>query len=151
MLKIIALGNILRGDDGIGPVVLQELSRLNSENFFELIDAGADAFILLEHMMQKEPLLIIDCARMGKPPGEVVIFSVEKSNFETADSAISTHGFSFAEIYRMAMTLGEVAPIIIIGVEPHRINFNEGLSEMVKKSIPLIINFIMGEAKKYAA
>ena len=150
-MKIISLGNILRGDDGIGPAILQELRDSNLGMDFELLDAGADAFFVLEYLIQKEPLLIIDCAQMGKEAGDFVIFPVEKSNFETLSSAISIHGFSFAEIYKMALSLGDVAPCTIIGIEPKSINFNEGLSDEVRRSIPLIINFIIGEAKKNAA
>ncbi len=151
MLKIISLGNILRGDDGIGPIVLQELEKKNIFQTTGLIDAGSDAFIILEHLTQKDPIIIIDCAKMGKNPGEYAVFSVEKSNFEMIGKTISIHGFSFAEIYKMAVGLGEVAPCRIIGVEPQSINFNETLSDEVKNSIPSILNYIIGEANNYAA
>ena len=150
MLKIISLGNMLRGDDGIGPIILQELERQNLGQTFNLIDAGSDAFILLEHLTQKDPVLIIDCAKMGKLPGEFAVFPVEKSNFEMVSKTISIHGFSFAEIYKMAITLGEVAPTRIIGIEPKSTNFNETLSNEVKSCIPSILNYIIGEANKHA-
>jgi hydrogenase maturation protease len=151
MLKIVALGNLLRGDDGAGPTIVQKLTALDLGTEIELFDAGADAFILLEYLMQKDPLIIIDCAQMGKNAGDYVVFPVKKSNFETLSSTISMHGFSFAEIYKMALALGDAAPCTIIGIEPKSINFNEGLSIEVEKSIPLIIKFIIEEAKKYAA
>ena len=151
MIKIISLGNTLRGDDGIGPAVLQELSKMNLGGNFELIDAGSDAFILLDHLTQKEPILLIDCAKMGENPGKFVVFPVEKSNFEALSNAIAIHGFSFAEIYKMAVMLGKAAPCTIIGIEPKTIAFNEPLSDEVKNSIPHIINYIIGEANSHAA
>ncbi len=151
MLKIISLGNMLRGDDGIGPAVLQELRKMDIEGSFKLIDAGADAFILLDHLTQDDPLLLIDCAKMGKKAGEITIFPVEKSNLATVSKIIAIHGFSFAEVYKMAASLGKTAPCTIIGVEPKTIAFNEPLSNEVRNSIPLIINFIIGEANKHAA
>ena len=64
MLKVIGLGNILRGDDGIGPAIIQNLEQ--SGNSFQIrpIDAGSDAFTVLDHLLGSEPVLIIDCARM---------------------------------------------------------------------------------------
>ncbi len=151
MIKIISLGNTLRGDDGIGPAVLQELAKTDTGEKFKLIDAGSDAFILLDHLTQTDPILLIDCARMGKNPGEIAVFSVEKSNIATVSKAIAIHGFSFAEIYKMAAALGKTAPCIIIGVEPKIITFNKPLSNEVRNSIPHIINYIIGEANSYAA
>ena len=38
----------------------------------------------------------------------------------------------------------------IIGIEPKEIEFNSGLSEEVKNSIPTVVKIVVEEAKRYA-
>ena len=80
MLKIISLGNELRGDDGIGPRVLEQLTKIKHPIPIRFINAGADAFIILEHLVDSDPVLLIDCAKMGKTPGSVNKFNVRETN-----------------------------------------------------------------------
>ena len=150
MLNVIGLGNFLKGDDAIGPIVIEKLSNSFDETELNLIDAGADAILVLDYLIGKDPVVIIDCAKMGKKPGEVVEFDVTEVNIGQVDNIFSLHGFSFGDVYKMATQMGPVAPCKIIAVEPKHINFNENLSNEVEASIPKIINMVTMEAKNYA-
>ena len=150
MLKVIGIGNALRGDDAIGPLVIEKLTGDKDSLPVILIDAGSDAFTMLEHLMESDPLLIIDCAKMGKKPGEIKMFNVDEASIAQAAKVISLHGFGFGDVYRMAKGMGEVAPCKIIGVEPKSIAFDTNLSDEVKNSIPKILNLINEEAHNYA-
>lgn len=150
MLNVIGLGNFLKGDDAIGPVVIEKLSRLFDKSQLNLVDAGADAISVLDYLLGKDPVLIIDCAKMGKVAGDVVEFDVNEANINLAYNTFSLHGFRFGDIYKMAKTIGQVASCKIIGVEPKHLNFNESLSSEVEASIPKIINIVKMEAKNDA-
>ena len=149
MLKVISLGNELRGDDSIGPAVVNELRTMDLPEPVMLIDAGADAFTVLEHLMADDPILLIDCAQMGKKPGEVIKFKVDNSNINTFEKSISLHGFSFGEMFKMAKQFGQMPNCSIIGIEPKSIEFGQKLSDEVKHSLPSIINMVIEEAKQY--
>ncbi len=150
MLKILGLGNVLRGDDGVGPKIISELQKKILPLPVNLIDVGSDAFTILEHLIDKDPVVIIDCAKMGKSPGEVARFKINKSNFKSVDSLISIHGFGFSDVFNMAESLGGAAECIIIGVEPKSVEVNTAFSEEVKNSFPLIIQMVIEEINKYA-
>ena len=150
MLKIIGLGNHLRGDDAIGLRVLQELRDIKLAAEVQLIEAGADAFSILEHLIDKEPVLIIDCALLGKEPGAFIKFDVTKAGLNKELQGISLHGFSFAEVYAMAKKIGPVAPCSVIAIQPKSVEFNKPLSVEVEKNIPLIIEIIEKETLRYA-
>ena len=129
MLKIIGIGNILRGDDGIGPHIISELKKENLHDPIELIDIGSDAFSIIDHFEQKQPVLVIDCAQMGEMPGKVIKFEVIDDNLKMLDKAISIHGFGFSDVYQMAKNLYENVQCTIIGIQPKSLEFNTGLSE----------------------
>jgi hydrogenase maturation protease len=149
MLKVIGLGNILRGDDGVGPFIIEKLHKSYMSLPIQLCDVGSDAFMILDHLLGEDPVVIIDCAKMGKNPGTVQKIVANDTDLLPLNVGMSLHGFSLAEIWQIARSMGAGGELAIIGVEPERINFNSGLSEVVKKSIPIIIKIIAEEACKY--
>lgn len=149
MLKVISLGNTLRGDDSVGPVVVDQLRNIDLPIPLTLIDAGSDAFTILEHLIEEDPVLIIDCAKMGKEPGQVKKINIDETAIQTIDKSISLHSFGFGEVYQMAKEIGDVAECKLIGVEPKSIEFGQELSDEVKASIPSIVNMVIEEANKY--
>lgn len=149
MINVIGIGNSLRGDDAIGPLVIEEIEKEPFENV-HFLNAGSDAFTVLDYLMGDQPVIIIDSARMGKNAGEVVTFNVNDVNIKQLSNSISLHGYGFADIYRIAEELGTVAPCTIIGVEPKYTDFNHDVSDEVKASVPKIINMIHLEAIKDA-
>lgn len=149
MLKVIGLGNELRGDDAIGPAIIRELAESNLPVALDLINAGADAFTLLEHLIGDSPVLIIDCARMGKRPGVVLKYNIKDARFKTIENSVSLHGFGFNEVLAMAVKMGKVADCTVIGVEPKTVEFGKELSDEVQASIPSIVQMVIEEAKSY--
>ncbi len=150
MLKIISLGNEWRGDDGIGPHLLAKLETLEYSIPVQFINAGSDAFVLLDHLTGNDPLIIIDCAQMGKEPGSVCTFRVNEVTIRSVDNAISLHGFSFGDMWKMARRLGTVAPCTIIGIQPRQIEFGQPLSGEVRSRIPHAIHCLQKEINNYA-
>jgi hydrogenase maturation protease len=150
MLKIISLGNELRSDDGIGPRIIEHIKDIKHPIPITFINAGADAFILLEHLVDSEPIILVDCARMGKEPGSVEKFKIGEANLKQANEMVSLHGFSLAEIVQLARNVGEIAPCTILGIEPETTELGEQLSEKVLESIPRVINLVSEEIEKYA-
>ena len=148
-MKVISLGNELRGDDSIGPAITAQLKQLDLPVPLDLIDAGSDAFTILDHLISNEPIIIIDCAKMNEVPGRVKKIKIDEASFEQADNAISLHGFSFAEVYKMSKNIGPVAECTLIGIEPKSLEFGSELSDEVKRSIPLVVKMVIEEAKKY--
>lgn len=149
MLKILGIGNTLRGDDGIGPVIIEELKKLDLPESIQLFDIGSDAFSIIDHFENKLPVLVIDCAQMDKKPGEIVKFKVKDENLPILDKAISIHGFGFSDVFKMAHSLYENVHCIFFGIQPKSIEFNTGLSKEIKSKIPLIVDMVIKETKKY--
>ncbi len=149
MLKVLGIGNTLRGDDGIGPSVIEELQKENLPESIQLFDIGSDAFSIIDHFENEHPVLVIDCAQMGKEPGEVVKFDVKDENLPILDKAISIHGFGFSDVYKMAKNLYENIQCTIIGIQPKSLEFNTGLSDEIKNKIPSIIKMVIEETNKH--
>jgi hydrogenase maturation protease len=150
MLKVIGIGNCLRGDDGIGSIVIERLRQEIGVLPVNLYDVGSDAFSVLEHLVASQPILIVDCAKMGEPPGTVKKMMINNASMKTIDKMVSLHGIGFAEVFQLARRMGAIAPCSLVGVEPKSVAFNTGLSKEVKEAIPKIINLVVEESHKYA-
>ena len=106
VLTIIGLGNILRGDDGIGPVIIEQLEGEIPPLKTKILDAGSDAFMVLEKLLEPGPVVVIDCAYMGEEPGQVRRIRVKDAGLLLEQFGLSMHGFSLAEVLKMAQSIG---------------------------------------------
>ena len=142
-MKIFAVGNSFFGDDGVGSVVL---NRIGEENLFpgaETWDAHTDALSLIDRFVPGELNVVIDAAEMGLQPGQVVGFGPDEVKMKIRSDHLSMHGFGLAEAFALAEQLGTMPEqMLIIGVEPERIEINCGLSPAVAEAVPQVIKII---------
>ena len=103
-LTVIGIGSRLRGDDAVGPLLIDKLAeQANSQ--LELIDAGSDALGILEYLDGRQDVIIIDACRMGRKPGTLVTFDPAQVDLILDGDPLSLHGLGLAEALRMAESL----------------------------------------------
>ena len=143
-LKVIAVGNDLYGDDGVGNAVLRALEQIPDMLDAELIDGATDALGLIDHFSDTDHVIIVDAAQMGEKPGTVKIFSKEEVKLKIKMDHLSVHGISLAETFDIAQAVDSLPEkITIIGIEPKNIGISQNLSDVVMQSIPEIVSNII--------
>jgi hydrogenase maturation protease len=130
---VLALGNPLRGDDGVGLAILETLASAKLPAGVDLLDggtAGLETAVLLEGYQR---LLILDAADFGAPPGSWRRFPYTPELFLTQTTMQGTlHDAGLAEALQLAEAIGFLpAEVLIFGVQPGMIGWEEGLSEEV--------------------
>ncbi len=144
VLKIIAVGNDLYGDDGIGVAVLETLASIPNIENVELVNGATDALGLIDHFKGVEHAVIIDAARMGEKPGTVKMFGREDVKMMIKMDNLSVHGISLAETFEIAEAVDSLpGKITIIGIEPKNIGISQNLSDLVTQSIPEVVSNII--------
>jgi hydrogenase maturation protease len=111
--RVIALGQAARGDDGVGPAVLDELHRRGVPADVELRHAP-DATAVLPLLETRTAVLIVDAA-VGPQPGEVI--ELEPDDLPGCGARpISSHGIGLGEVVALARSLdsGHISPSIRI-------------------------------------
>ncbi len=143
---ILGLGNPLLGDEGIGVRVVEELKGLELPDGVTVVEGGTAGLGLIGLMEGYQRVIIVDAADMGHPPGRVVRFTPLEARFKTAEAPLSLHQIGLGEVLALAEAL-EVAPaeLVIIGIQPSRIEGGVGLSPEVEGAIPQIIRIILDE------
>ncbi len=144
---IIGIGNVLRGDDGFGPLLIE---RIKDNVNAVCIDAGSAPENYAGKITKLKPdtILIVDAVHLGLKPGEYEILKKNDIN----KSGFTTHTLSpvmFIEYLEKEIN----ANIYIIGIQPENTSFGEEISgnvaETLKKLSESIIESVKGK-QEYA-
>jgi len=148
-ILVLAMGNPLRGDDGIGAAIIKTLS------VCERLPQGVtlmDGYVggLMNALLNREykRVIIVDAAMMGCIPGEWRRFKLEDARLESIDlhSVQTLHNASLAEVISLARVLRyELPEIIVYGIQPQEIDWSTGLSQPIRVIIPQVCNAILEE------
>ncbi|MBA7671106.1 Hydrogenase 3 maturation protease [subsurface metagenome] len=127
---IVGIGNTLKGDDGAGPSVCQQLRRAKVRA--ELIDAGNVPENYIQLIIKKAPqnLLIIDAIDFGASPGTIGIFKPEQLN----SSVFSTHVLSPRLFVDMVCQNIKV-DVYFVGIQPAQTQLGQSVSAKVNQAI----------------
>jgi hydrogenase maturation protease len=145
---ILGLGNPLRGDDGVGPRVVEELTRRSLPEGVTALDGGTGGLDLLRLMERSKRVVIVDAADVGREPGQYVRFTPDQVRLTGASSTLSLHHAGLSEVLTLADALGlDLPEMVIFGVQPAEIGWNEGLSPAVAATLSALADAVLEETK----
>ena len=92
-LLVVGCGNLLRGDDGVGPILVRHLWEGGVPSDVRLVDGGTAGMDVAFQMRGAERVIIVDACRTGAEPGTV--FKVPGPEVEDLPplSGLHTHSF----------------------------------------------------------
>ena len=123
---IVGIGNKLKGDDGAGPVVCEELQQAGIKA--EIIDAGTVPENYIQRIIKKAPrsLLIIDAIDFQAPPGTIEIFKPQQIN----STVISTHTLS-PRLFADMVSRNIKVDVYFVGIQPAHTRLGDSMSPQV--------------------
>jgi hydrogenase maturation protease len=147
-IKIIGVGQSLRGDDAAGLAAVrlwQEKYQVNIDRpniIVELVELpGVGLLGLLEGT---RTVILVDAVHSNTKAGTVHLFSDDQLEAFT-DGTGSVHGWGVAETLSLGRTLipsGMPEEILLIGIEAGDITLGESLSPEVESALPEAANLI---------
>lgn len=128
--RIVGLGNAMRGDDAVGPVVVRRLRELLPAA--DVLERSGEPADLLEVLGDGvEEVVLVDAVSSGAPPGEVHRFDASVVALPFAAGA-STHGLGLAETIELGRALGRLPPrLLVYGIEGRAFELGAPLSPEV--------------------
>jgi len=134
-ILVVGIGSILKGDDGIGPRLIDELEKEDIPSNVTLERGDLSGLDLLKFFPEFDRVIIIDAADMKEAPGALKVFSpleIKKSDF---NDNFSTHSMAFLETLTLAEELKIKSDIKIVGIQPKDISYNLSLSDLLESKI----------------
>jgi len=134
---ILGIGQVLKGDDGAGPLLCEKLSDKTSA---EIIEAGTVPENYIQSIVKKAPenLLILDAMDFEAEPGTVKVFFAEQLSL----AAFSTHTLSprlFIDLVRQQLDVN----VYLIGIQPAHLEFGQPLSPAVSVALDTLVNIFI--------
>jgi hydrogenase maturation protease len=133
---VVGLGSPLRGDDGVGPEVVRRLAEGGLPEDVDALDAGTGGVGLLDLLGRYDRAVVVDCARMGLPPGSVRSFRPDEARSRSGAERIGMHDVDPLAVIALGRELGMRLEVTLVGVEPERMEHEVGLSESVLAAVP---------------
>ena len=120
MRYLVGVGNVLAGDDGVGPRVVEQAVASGLDADVVAVDLSTDALSLVAYLgAETEALLVVDAARLGIAPGDYRIFSPDEVETHKELSGLTTHEGDVLRVVELARTAGyTIPPLAIMGIEP---------------------------------
>jgi len=149
-VAIIGIGNVLNGDDGIGPHVARLLAA--SYEFPEGVtceDFGTPGYELTTFIMDRDAVVLVDAVKLKGAPGEVHVVDKDELLKRPMPGVVSAHEPGVREALLNAQ-FNEVLPKVfkLIGVIPEQTESNATLSPVVRDAIPRAIKGVLMELEK---
>lgn len=152
MIKILAAGNYLMADDGVGIHILEKLEQMNMSDV-ELVNVGVGGLAILDYMEDTDHVIIIDAVRGGgEEPGSIYKFT-DKELPPANLFMMSLHDLSLVDTLRLGREIQpELMPknITILGVEVERVEgICTDLSPRVVAAIDGVIQLVFEEVQRF--
>jgi hydrogenase maturation protease len=140
IVLVLGVGSIIRGDDGFGVRVAEELQKRKLPANVKVVTAELRGLAHTEEIQQAGRVIIIDAIDARKPPGALVIFTPEQ--VRSLDTDASPHGVGMLGILKLLETLGHCPPVTIVGCRRGNALEGEILSSEVAAAVPKAVDLI---------
>lgn len=159
-ILVAGMGNILRGDDGFGIRVVDELSKNhNLGKEVDLYEAGIGGIGLVQELMNGyDALIVVDAVEKGAEAGTLFVLEPlenqsEIENIELHQSMVDMHYANPSKVLLMARALNVCPPkVLLVGCQPEYVDDAvEGLRPPVERAVPQAVKevlFLIDELKR---
>ncbi len=142
---VVAFGNPLRGDDGLGPAVAEALRQQALSPHVEVIDGGTAGLESALTFEGRSRIIVVNAADWGMAPGTVRKLTLTARELEKRPvHPNSLHAAGLMDALGLAAALGTLpAEVTLYGVQPRALEYETGLSEDVRAAIPALVQAIV--------
>lgn len=157
---VIALGNCLRGDDGIGPLVAERLKRTAAERLKRtaverqygctVVEGKDDAMALVSAWENAALAVVIDAAVSGETPGTVRRLEAGAQPLPNDLARCSSHGLGLAEAVELGKALGRLpGRLVVFAVEAGTLEQGAPMSPQVTAAVENIVRDVEAEIASF--
>lgn len=146
-VRILGIGNVLMGDDGLGPTVVEILqSRYELPSHVEIVDGGTPGLDFLPYISNARSVIVVDTVSSAGRPGAIKIYRDREIIGSAPPPRLSPHQPGLRESL-MATELTDANPdeLVLIGVVPETVEQGTRLSAAVEAAIDEVLATVIAE------
>jgi hydrogenase maturation protease len=141
------IGNVLLGDDGVGPYVARLLAaRYEFDDGIEVADLGTPALDLIDQLTERNAVILIDSINTGATAGTVLLYRKADIMRHRPAVRMDPHSPMLVDALLSAELIG-VAPadVLLVGIAGGSYEAGCSLSQPVKASLDQVIAEVLRE------
>ena len=145
-ILVIGCGNVLRGDDAAGPILVRRLGNRGLPEGVRCVDGGTGGIDVVLQMRGVPEVILIDACRSGSEPGS--LFEIPPAEFENLPppAGLDLHAFRWDHAVALARSLlkdDHPETVTAYLIEGERFEVGEGLSPAVDQAIDRLIDLLL--------
>lgn len=147
---IAGIGNVLLGDDGVGPYVVRMLESLyDFGDDVSVADIGTPALDFTHQIVGLHSLILVDSVTSDDPAGTLLLYGKEDILRETPAQRLDPHSPALSECLMTADMLG-AGPrnVLLVGIGGKCFEPGQSLSVAVRQSVGPAIDEILLELRR---
>jgi hydrogenase maturation protease len=149
-IGVLGIGNVLMGDDGIGPYTVRLLeARYDFPYHVDLQDLGTPGLGITFAFTEYDQLILIDSVSAKKNPGEVQVYRKEDLVKVPMKTRVSPHDPALIEALLFAEFSGKCPEeVVLVGVVPQVCELGCGMSEAAHLGMEAAIRAVLKELER---
>lgn len=146
-IGVVGVGNVLMGDDGIGPFVLKILeSRYEFPPNVVLHDLGTPGLGITSFFADYDAIVLVDAVSAKGRPGEVRRYTKNQLVRMPIPQRVSPHDPALVEALLFAEVSGRCPQdVLLVGIVPESCELGCGLTKSVRAAVVPAISAILAE------
>jgi hydrogenase maturation protease len=152
-IRIIGIGNVLMGDDGLGPYAIEILkSRFEFPDHVELEDGGTPGLDFMPYLTDARMVIVLDTVSSKGAPGAIKVYRDREIIGSAPPSRLTPHQPGLREAL-MATELTDTSPdeMVLLGVVPLTTDQGTTLSEPVRTAVEPLVEAVVAELERLGA
>ena len=149
-IGILGVGNVLMGDDGIGPFVVKVLeSRFEFPQHVSLEDLGTPGLGITPFLSDYRAIILIDAVSAKGKPGDVKLYRKDELIHLRIQPRVSPHDPALVEALLFA-ELSEKCPgeVLLVGVVPESSELSCSLSVAARQAVVPAMEAVFVELRR---
>lgn len=146
-IAVVGLGNVLHGDDGVGPYAVRVLeAHWDFPDDVRVVDLGTPGLDLHPHVAGLDALIVVDTVRAEGEPGELRRYDMRQILRHPPPIRVSPHDPGLKETL-LSLEFAGLAPreVVLLGVVPRSCEQGIGLDPAVRDAVPRIERAVVEE------
>lgn len=146
-IAVLGLGNVLMGDDGLGPFVVRQFqSMYDVPDSVAVEDLGTPGLDLIPFLMDVDAVIFVDIIRSAGSPGDLRVYHTEEILKHAPNPRMSPHDPGVkAALLSLRMAAAGPRDATLVGVIPAAVATGPGLSDPVRAATGRAIEAVVSE------
>jgi hydrogenase maturation protease len=152
-IRVVGLGNVLMGDDGFGPFVIEALTAgYELARNVTAIDLGTPGLDLAPFLIGADTVIVIDTVRADGPIGTLRLYRRHEILKHAPQQRLGPHDPGFKQAL-LTLDFAGCGPrdVLLVGVIPQTTAPSPRLSFAVRNAVPVAVHAVVAELERLGA